>query len=142
MKTIKENGINWGEKVKTSELFIKAIKEGRIGGAGHKDGHLHDKTKEKISQSLKKYYKNSDENTVNIELHRNAMAKAVGICVEQYSIEGDLIKTYKSIAEAAREIIIQVDSFSRLGKELNEEASWSPLRRPAYTAGAMATARA
>ena len=45
-------------------------------------------------------------------------------------------------AEAAREIIIQVDSFSRLGKELNEEASWSPLRRPAYTAGAMATARA
>ena len=45
-------------------------------------------------------------------------------------------------AEAAREIIIQVDSFARLGKELNEEASWSSLRRPAYTAGAMATARA
>ena len=45
-------------------------------------------------------------------------------------------------AEAAREIIIQVDSFARLGKELNEEASWSPLKRPAYTANAMAAVRA
>jgi group I intron endonuclease len=107
MKNIKDTGINWGEKVKKSELFINALKEGRVGGAGHKDGHLHNETKEKISQSLKKYYLTNPGNTINIVLHREAMAKAVGRSVEQYSLEGDLIKTYKSIAEAAREMNIR-----------------------------------
>jgi hypothetical protein len=103
MKKIKDSGINWGDKVKTSELFIKAIKEGRVGGGGHIDGHLHNETKNKISQSLKKYYTTHTGNTVNIELHRSAMAKAVGVCVEQYTLEGALIKIHKSIAEAARD---------------------------------------
>ena len=35
------------------------------------------------------------------------MAKAVGICVEQYTIEGALVKTYPSIAEAARDISVR-----------------------------------
>ena len=38
-------------------------------------------------------------------------------------------------AEAAREIIIQVDSFKRLGQELDFEKEWSKDARPAYTAG-------
>jgi group I intron endonuclease len=107
MKSIKDSGVNWGEKVKNSDLFSKALKEGRVGGAAHKDGHLHDETKEKISESLKKYYTANGENTVNIVLHRAAMAKAVGICVEQYTLEGVLIKTHTSIAEAARDNKIQ-----------------------------------
>ena len=37
-------------------------------------------------------------------------------------------------AEAARELIIQVDSFPRLGKELNQPESWTQSMRPAYTA--------
>lgn len=36
--------------------------------------------------------------------------------------------------EAAREIIIQVDSFARLGQELNQSEAWSASERPAYTA--------
>lgn len=35
--------------------------------------------------------------------------------------------------EAAREVIIQVDSFPRLGRELNESADWTPSQRAAYT---------
>ena len=37
-------------------------------------------------------------------------------------------------AEAAREIIIQVDSFARLGKEIGLPEDWSASARPAYTA--------
>ena len=37
-------------------------------------------------------------------------------------------------AEAARELIIQVDSFERLGKELTQPDSWTQSQRPAYTA--------
>jgi group I intron endonuclease len=107
MKSIKDSGVNWGEKVKNSELFSKAVKEGRIGGAAHKDGHLHDETKEKISQSLKKYYTSNSKNSVNIVLHRSAMAKAVGVSVEQYTLEGILVKTHTSIAEAARDMDVR-----------------------------------
>jgi len=104
MKIVKESGIDWGKKVKDSELFSKAIKEGRVGGRAHKDGHLDIKTKEKISESLKQYYTHNSGHKQNIISHRTAMAKAAGICVEQYTIEGVLVKTYPSIAEAKREI--------------------------------------
>ena len=43
-------------------------------------------------------------------------------------------------AEAAREIIIQVDSFPRLGKELNMPEAWTSAQRPAYTANAVLAA--
>jgi acyl-CoA dehydrogenase len=36
-------------------------------------------------------------------------------------------------AEVAREIIIQVDSFSRVGKEINHVEEWTNSERPAYT---------
>lgn len=35
-------------------------------------------------------------------------------------------------AEAAREIIIQVDSFARIGKEINQPDDWTASERPAY----------
>ena len=35
-------------------------------------------------------------------------------------------------AEAAREIIIQVDSFARIGAELNQPEEWTSSERPAY----------
>lgn len=41
-------------------------------------------------------------------------------------------------AEAAREIIIQVDSFSRVGKEIGQSEEWSSNERPAYTSMAYA----
>jgi len=107
MKNIKDSGTNWGEKVKNSELYNKALKEGRIGGAAHKDGCLNTETKNKISESLKKYYTKNNKTSVSIELCREYMAKAAGICVEQYTLEGFFIKKYKSISEAAREMGIR-----------------------------------
>jgi acyl-CoA dehydrogenase len=41
-------------------------------------------------------------------------------------------------AEAAREIIIQVDSFARVGKEVGQSEDWSSNERPAYTSMAYA----
>lgn len=38
--------------------------------------------------------------------------------------------------EAMREIIIQVDSFARLGQELNYDSTWTKELRPAYTSKA------
>lgn len=38
----------------------------------------------------------------NIEKHRNILAKLMGKAVEQYSLTGDFIKEYVSIADAAR----------------------------------------
>jgi group I intron endonuclease len=102
MKVIKDTGIDWGNKVKTSTKYIKAIEEGRIGGKAHLNGHLANETKNKISKSLKTYYTNNTMK-VNIEKHRSAMAKSVGICVEKYTKEGVLVKTYQSISEAARD---------------------------------------
>ena len=102
MRNIGEAGIDWGNKIKISEKYIKAIEEGRVGGKAHQDGHLANETKNKISESLKKYYTNNTMK-VNIEKHRNAMAKSVGICVEKYTKEGILVKTYQSISEAARD---------------------------------------
>jgi group I intron endonuclease len=107
MKIVKDSGIDWGKKVKDSELFSKAVKEGRVGGGAHKNGHLDIKTKEKISESLKQYYTHNSGHKHDIITHRTAMAKAVGTCVEQYTIEGALVKTYPSIAEAAREINVR-----------------------------------
>jgi hypothetical protein len=43
--------------------------------------------------------------------------------------------------EGAREIIIQVDSFARLGHEIHKDESWSAADRPAYQ-GAMAAVTA
>ena len=52
-------------------------------------------------------------------------------------------KTIIDAAEAAREEIIQVNSFPRLGKELTYDKEWSASQRPAYVgANMVATLRA
>ena len=53
---------------------------------------------------MKKYYSEHEDKTrICIEKHRIAMAKAVGVRVQQITKEGVLVKTYTSIQEAARE---------------------------------------
>jgi len=108
MAEVKHSGVDWGNKVKGSEKFKKAKEEGRIGGAAHsEDGHLKTETKEKIRKSVKEYYsKTEHRNEVNIEKHRNIMAKAVGVRVQQYTKEDQYIKTYPSVREAGRELNI------------------------------------
>lgn len=89
--------------VKNSENFKKAIKEKRVGGRAHKGGKPSDETKQKIRNTLLKYYEeNQNVKKVNIEKHRESMAKSVGRKIAQYSKDNQFIKEYISIAEAGR----------------------------------------
>jgi group I intron endonuclease len=106
MNDVKQNGINWGDKIKTSNKFKKALQEGRVGGKAHlgNNGHLSLKTKDKIRQSMIKYYHNqTNVRQICIEKHRDVMTKAKGTPVNQYTKEGIFIKSYPSIANATRE---------------------------------------
>ena len=108
--------------VKSSEKFKTAMTEGRVGSAGWKTVSSESKKKEvynKVSASLKKYYelKGSDMIThVNTEKHRAVMAAAVGSRVESYK-DGTLVKTYCSIADAARDIGVNGNAIQRALKD-------------------------
>ncbi len=94
-----EKRLQHGNIMKNSEKFKKAIEEGRIG-AGMRE--YTPELRNKISESLKKYYEKNGANTIDIENHRKAMAKAVGKKVYQYGLDGTFIKEHESICEAAR----------------------------------------
>ncbi len=90
--------------LKNSEKFKKAVEEGRIGGNSHKGGKPSEETKKKISESVTNYYNNLDKNgkAINIKKHREAMTKATGRKVAQYTKDNIFVKEYISIAEAGR----------------------------------------
>jgi group I intron endonuclease len=97
--------VDTSSAVKKSEKFQKAKEEGRVGGRGHKDGKLSEETKQKIRESVNKYYESNASNPnrmINIKNHRNAMAKAVGKPVIQYAPDLIFVAQYKSIADAGR----------------------------------------
>jgi group I intron endonuclease len=92
------------DALKNSEKYKLAMAEKRFGGfvSSHTEGR--EDVKKKISEGLKNYYKNNDNTkpNLNIEKHRDAMAKATGRPVSQYTPEGILVNSYKSVKEAAR----------------------------------------
>lgn len=94
--------INISECMKNSVKFQTAVKEKRVGSIAHKENKLSEDTKKKISDGLKKYYSQNENKKLNIENHRESMARAVGKPVTQYTRDGVFIKEYKSIAEAGR----------------------------------------
>lgn len=60
-------------------------------------------TKEKIRNSVIKYYNIHSGQSINIEKHRESMCKAVGRPILQYSNQGVFIQKYNSIAQAGRD---------------------------------------
>ena len=89
--------------VKNSNKYKKAVEEGRVGGQAHKDGKLSEETKQKIKESVLKYYEgNIDSRNINIEKQREAMTKAKGKKVAQYTKDNEFVKEYCSIREADR----------------------------------------
>lgn len=95
--------VNISLAVKNSEKFKKAINEGRIGGKAHKGEKPSEETKQKIRESVNKYYKeNSESKKINIEKHRESMAKAKGKKVIQYTKDNEFIREYNSISDAGR----------------------------------------
>jgi group I intron endonuclease len=99
--------VDTGAAVRNSEKFQLAKAEGRVGGAGKKYKENSDEIKEKIRQGVLRYYEklnNSEKvpNKVNIEKHRESMANAVGIKLNKYDDNNNLIDSYDSIKGAAR----------------------------------------
>ena len=90
---------NIGDLLRKSEKWQTALKEGRIGG---KSGT--EETKIKISEGLKRYYKNNQlDNTQKGEKHNKisaVMTKAIGRKISQYSKEGEFIESFISITSA------------------------------------------
>lgn len=101
--------------ISQSDNFKKAVAEGRVGRKGWKVTHSVEEKVEinkRISETLKTYYKNNSGSVVNIDKHRKAMAKAVGLRVS--SFDGTtLIKTYDSISEAARNMVVNSNAIKR-----------------------------
>lgn len=97
-------GVNIREKMMKSEKWKKAVEEKRVGAGGRIDKSISENIKEKIRESVKRYYENGGETSkVNIEKHREAMAKSCGIKVGQYDSNNKLLGTYISANEAARQ---------------------------------------
>ncbi len=83
-----------------SDKWKKALEEKKISVIKHTED-----SKQKIRESVNKYYaENKNTNKTNIIKHREAMAKACGIKVEQYSLDGVLLNTFPSMGEAARSV--------------------------------------
>ena len=94
--------LNISERMQNSEKWQAAVKEGRVGGSVHKQKGNNEAIRQKISESLKKYFKENKGNTyINTEKHRAKMAKVAGKSI--HKIENEMIiETYDSISEAAR----------------------------------------
>lgn len=93
--------------IANSENYKKAVEEGRVGGRVHKnnkDHKLSEETKQKIRESVLKYYKENqkEKRQINIENHRNIMANATGKKVNQYTTNNEFVREYISISEAGR----------------------------------------
>lgn len=85
--------------IKNSEKHKKAKEEKRLGSNSHKNGKISEDTKDKIKNSVVKYYEKN-----GIEKHRIAMTKARGKSISQYTSNGTFIKEYISTATAEREL--------------------------------------
>jgi len=94
--------INISICVKNSERFQTAMTKRREQYTlGYKK--VTDDTKNKISESLKKYYESDiATNKLNIKKHQEIMTQKIGKPIIQYDMTGTIIKEYPSIAEADR----------------------------------------
>jgi group I intron endonuclease len=112
--------IDVGARLRASEKFLKAVAEGRVGGCAHKnagpDCKLAENVKTKISESLKKYFEKNGSKQLNIEKHRQSMAKAKGRPVHCCDKDGKILSTYISVSEAARAFKIAKYSIDRVLK--------------------------
>lgn len=86
--------------VKNSEKFKQAMikrREQYVPG----NVIVSEESRKKISESLKKYFESAKSaNIVNIDKHREIMTTIIGKPIIQYDKEGNMIKEYRSIADA------------------------------------------
>lgn len=96
----------------------KLAKEQKRSGNNNNRKHT-EESKNKIKDSVKNYFKNSEKSVKNIEKHRKAMSESKGIQVEQYDIDNKLINTFMSINETSRQTGIPSSSIKNYIKKGN-----------------------
>lgn len=108
----------------TSHKYQLALAEGRVGAkkvpkeaiitpkADHRTVPKEKIIKQKISNSLKIY----NNNAINIDKHRDIMAKSVGKAVNRCDKDGVIHETYPSIKEASRKISVTHNALQRVLK--------------------------
>lgn len=84
--------------MKNSEKWNNAVEEKKIGG----NLKPSTETKNKISESLKKYYSIKENNIINIQKHRDRCAEVKGVKIKQFDTNNNLLNEFKSINEASR----------------------------------------
>lgn len=92
--------VNIRERMQNSEKWHKALAEKKMGN--FKNRKHSEEEKRKISDSVKKYFQGNGSRSVNREKHIEIMTKVAGKAVDQYSLDGEFIKTHKSIRAASR----------------------------------------
>jgi hypothetical protein len=90
---------NIGDLMRKSIKWQKALEEGRIGGG---QPSQNDKTRNKISEGLKKYFENNSKNTINKEKHSQIITNINGRKVMQYSKDDVYIASFDSIVLASK----------------------------------------
>ena len=95
--------------INNSEAFQKAKHEGRLGARSHKNakqdgtGILADETRQKIRESILRYYQEHPDNTNrNSKSHKEAIRKALGKPIIQYTKDGEVVREYETTEDAGR----------------------------------------
>jgi group I intron endonuclease len=101
----KEHGKKVSDALKKSEKWKAAIAEGKLGPKKPRT----EEHKKNLSESLKKFYENADlqnrsKKTQETKAkHSKIMTELNGRHVNQYSLTGEYMNTYPSIAEGAKQ---------------------------------------
>jgi len=102
---------------KYNKLITDIKQENKINKPIKQKKKQTDETKEKIRDSVNKYY--AGGGYINIEKQQEAMAKASGIKVNKYDLNGIMLETYNSISEAARQNnLIKSTLLNRIAKNI------------------------
>ena len=102
---------------KYNKLITDIKQENKINKPIKQKSNQTDETKEKIRDSVNKYY--AEGGYINIEKQQEAMAKASGIKVNKYDLNGIMLGTYNSISEAARQNnLIKSTLLNRIAKNI------------------------
>ena len=112
------------EGMLNSKKYQQMIKDKKVGNINNT---LHtEETKNKIRESVKKYYNNNNEKHINIIKHREAMAKSVGVKICQYDLNNVLINNFVSFADASRQTGIPNSTIKKCVKNntINRAIIW------------------